>query len=109
MCKSPISAQINDETTNHTLLVLMQDVCGSQVKVLAKYGMWGYTLEEATKRGNKNLEDSEMLTEDAGEMKLNGSSGDGHQRVRSAAGEGWRKVPAAAVVVVMGALVGLWL
>ncbi|GBF88777.1 hypothetical protein Rsub_01678 [Raphidocelis subcapitata] len=56
MCRSPLGAQVNDGEANHTLVIMMQDVCGSKVKVLAKYGTWGYALEDATKRPERTYD-----------------------------------------------------
>jgi hypothetical protein len=101
MCRSPISAQINDDVTNHTLLVVMQDVCGHKVRVLAKYGMWGYSLEEATKRPEQ-IFDADVAAADAKLENVVLNTTDA-RRVRSAVGAGRRGAGAAAVVAAVAA------
>ncbi|WIA36757.1 hypothetical protein OEZ86_008025 [Tetradesmus obliquus] len=42
-CRSPFNVQLHDKR-NHTLTVLMKDVCGNNFTVETKFGTWGYAL-----------------------------------------------------------------
>ena len=103
-CRSPLNAQVPGGEdgagggANHTVLVLMQDVCGRRVKILAKYGTWGYSLEEATRREDAADGGEGELYEAAGNatsgggpepraLKRGGAEGRGGAR-RSGAGAG---------------------
>jgi hypothetical protein len=124
MCKSPISAQVNDDHTNHTLLVIMQDVCGSRVRILAKYGLWGYTLEEVTGRPEKTYDPSALAEAPLGSLSGGGSAGAAERLRPSHNGSDARRVRGGAnaaeragglplcvtlLVGLLGVVAGLWL
>ncbi|KAI8470440.1 MAG: hypothetical protein J3K34DRAFT_420526 [Monoraphidium minutum] len=109
MCKSPINAQVNDDKTNHTLLIIMQDACGQKVRVFARYGLWGYALEEATSRGDKVFDPSTVADLSAGGgLALAGKKTERHHGHASGAaragGAAGVAVAAAAAVAVAAAL-----
>jgi hypothetical protein len=95
-------------------------VCGSRVRILAKYGLWGYTLEEVTGRPEKTYDPQAFAAAangagggaaiDGGRVPLNATDA---RRVRSAARAAERAVglPAAVTLLVglLGVVAGLWL
>jgi len=112
MCKTPITTQVNDDKTNRTLLIVMQDVCGQRVKILAKFGMWGYSLEEATRRPEITYDETAAAIVGAeADAKLEhlAVNATDARRIRSAAGGGRRGASAALAAGVVGVAAALWL